>query len=110
MILFTKQGGPWLEKIADTGCDAVGLDWTVNIGQAKTRIGHKVALQGNMDPCLLYAPVERIREEVQNILHDFGEGPGHVFNLGHGIHPEMSPEHVGEMVKAVHELSARSKT
>lgn len=105
IILFTKQGGPWLEKIANTGCDAVGLDWTINIEDAKTRVGHQVALQGNMDPCLLYAPIERIRKEVAKILTDFGDGPGHVFNLGHGIHPEIPPEHVGEMVKAVHELS-----
>ncbi|MDO6765522.1 uroporphyrinogen decarboxylase [Agarivorans sp. 1_MG-2023] len=106
VTLFTKNGGQWLEQIAATGCDAVGLDWTINIAEAKKRIGDKVALQGNMDPSMLYAPVERIREEVATILEGFGEGNGHVFNLGHGIHPDVNPEHAGAFIDAVHELSA----
>ncbi|WP_432460249.1 MULTISPECIES: uroporphyrinogen decarboxylase [unclassified Agarivorans] len=105
VTLFTKNGGQWLEQIAATGCDAVGLDWTINIADAKRRVGDKVALQGNMDPSMLYAPVSRIRQEVQHILDGFGEGSGHVFNLGHGIHPDVDPEHAGAFIDAVHELS-----
>ncbi|WP_163134652.1 uroporphyrinogen decarboxylase [Agarivorans sp. Alg241-V36] len=107
VTLFTKNGGQWLEQIAATGCDAVGLDWTINIADAKKRVGDKVALQGNMDPSMLYAPLERIREEVQTILAGFGEGNGHVFNLGHGIHPDVNPEHAGAFIDAVHEFSAQ---
>ncbi|WP_406610252.1 uroporphyrinogen decarboxylase [Agarivorans sp. JK6] len=107
VTLFTKNGGQWLEQIAATGCDAVGLDWTINIEDAKKRVGDKVALQGNMDPSMLYAPVERIREEVQTILAGFGEGSGHVFNLGHGIHPDVNPAHAGAFIDAVHEFSAK---
>jgi uroporphyrinogen decarboxylase len=105
VTLFTKNGGMWLEQIAATGCDAVGLDWTVNIADAKARIGDKVALQGNMDPSMLYASPERIREEVSSILEGFGKGTGHVFNLGHGIHLDVPPENAGVFVNAVHELS-----
>ncbi|MEE3607836.1 uroporphyrinogen decarboxylase [Avibacterium paragallinarum] len=105
VTLFTKGGGLWLEAIADTGCDAVGLDWTVDLADAKKRIGHKVALQGNMDPSVLYASPARIEQEVRSILADFGEGSGHVFNLGHGIHqdvPEISPK---VFVDAIHQYS-----
>ncbi len=105
VTLFTKGGGLWLENIANTGCDAVGLDWTVDLADAKKRIGHKVALQGNMDPSVLYASPERIEQEVRSILADFGEGSGHVFNLGHGIHqdvPEISPK---IFVDAIHKYS-----
>ncbi|MEE6030225.1 uroporphyrinogen decarboxylase [Avibacterium paragallinarum] len=105
VTLFTKGGGLWLEAIANTGCDAVGLDWTVDLADAKKRIGHKVALQGNMDPSVLYASPERIEQEVRSILADFGEGSGHVFNLGHGIHqdvPEISPK---IFVDAIHQYS-----
>lgn len=105
VTLFTKGGGLWLENIANTGCDAVGLDWTVDLADAKKRIGHKVALQGNMDPSVLYAPPDRIEQEVRSILADFGEGSGHVFNLGHGIHqdvPEISPK---IFVDAIHQYS-----
>lgn len=105
VTLFTKGGGLWLEAIADTGCDAVGLDWTVDIADARARIGHKVALQGNMDPSVLYASPERIEQEVQAILAGFGNGSGHVFNLGHGIHqdvPEQSPK---VFVDAIHAFS-----
>ena len=106
VILFTKGGGQWLEDIARVPCDAVGLDWTTDIGEARARIGHEVALQGNLDPNVLYAQPERIRDEVALILDSFGPGPGHVFHLGHGIHPAVDPEHVKVLVDAVHELSA----
>ena len=105
VTLFTKGGGLWLEAIADTGCDAVGLDWTVDIREAKKRIGHKVALQGNMDPRVLYAPAARIEQEVKNILAGFGEGSGHVFNLGHGIHQDVPTESPKVFVNAIHEFS-----
>ncbi len=105
VILFTKDGGTWLEQMADTGCDALGLDWTCDLGTARQRVGDKVALQGNMDPCILYAQPERIRAEVKDILARYGTGNGHVFNLGHGIHPEVDPEHAGVFVDAVHEFS-----
>lgn len=107
VILFTKNGGQWLEKIADTGCDALGLDWTTDIGLARHRVGHKVALQGNMDPAMLNASPDSIRAEVARILSSFGEGNGHVFNLGHGITPGVDPKHAGVFIEAVHELSAK---
>ncbi len=105
-ILFTKQGGGWLEEIAASGCHCVGLDWTIDIGRARARIGRKTALQGNMDPAVLYAAPEAIRREVAAILRSHGPGPGHVFNLGHGITPEVDPQHVAVFVDAVHEYSA----
>jgi uroporphyrinogen decarboxylase len=105
VIVFTKGGGQWLEAIADCGADAVGLDWTTDIGAARERVGDRVCLQGNMDPTLLNASPERIREEVGQILTSFGEGNGHVFNLGHGITPGINPDHVAAMVDAVVELS-----
>ena len=105
VTLFTKNGGQWIEEIAATGCDAVGLDWTIDIADAKARVGDKVALQGNMDPSMLYAPAPRIEQEVQTILDGFGKGPGHVFNLGHGIHLDVPPENAGVFVEAVHRLS-----
>ena len=107
VILFTKGGGAWLEAIAETGCDALGIDWTVDIGEARARVGGRVALQGNMDPCVLYASQQRIHAEVDQILESFGAGPGHVFNLGHGIHPQVDPERVSAFIDAVHELSPR---
>ena len=107
VILFTKNGGLWLESMAATGCDALGLDWTINIGEARRRVGDKVTLQGNMDPSVLYASPKAIRQEVATILADFGAGNGHVFNLGHGITPEVDPEHAGAFIEAVHELSAK---
>jgi uroporphyrinogen decarboxylase len=106
VILFTKGGGQWLELMADTGCDALGLDWTINIGDARARVGDRVALQGNMDPTVLYARPERIEAEVATILASFGHGEGHVFNLGHGIHQHVNPEHAAALVEAVHRLSA----
>ncbi len=105
VILFTKGGGQWLEAMAETGCDALGLDWTCDIGDARARVGDKVALQGNMDPSALYASPERIRREVATILEGYGHGSGHVFNLGHGIHQHVDPEHAGAFIEAVHELS-----
>ncbi|MGL5041221.1 MAG: uroporphyrinogen decarboxylase, partial [Aeromonas sp.] len=105
VTLFTKNGGQWLEQIAATGCDALGLDWTIDIADAKRRVGDKVALQGNMDPSMLYAQPARIRQEVSAILAGFGQGNGHVFNLGHGIHQDVDPAHAGVFVNAVHELS-----
>ncbi len=105
VILFTKGGSLWLEDMAKTGADALGLDWTINIGEARRRVGDRVALQGNLDPCVLYASPERIRAEVQRILADYGTGAGHVFNLGHGIHPTIPPEHAAALVAAVHDLS-----
>jgi uroporphyrinogen decarboxylase len=107
VILFTKNGGPWLEQIAAVGAEGVGLDWTVDIGAARKRIGDRVALQGNMDPQMLFANPERIRTEVKNILASFGTGNGHVFNLGHGITPEVDPEHARVFIDAVHEFSAQ---
>jgi uroporphyrinogen decarboxylase len=105
VVLFTKGGGGWLEQMADSGCDALGLDWTVDIGESRRRVGDRVALQGNLDPCTLYAPPERIREEVAAVLKGYGNGPGHIFNLGHGIQPFVDPDHLGVLVDAVHELS-----
>ncbi|WP_049723519.1 uroporphyrinogen decarboxylase [Gilvimarinus polysaccharolyticus] len=105
VILFTKGGGQWLEAMADTGADALGLDWTTDIGAARARVGSQVALQGNMDPTILYAKPDRIRAEVGAILQSYGSGPGHIFNLGHGITPEVDPEHAGAFIRAVHDLS-----
>jgi len=105
VILFTKNGGQWLEWIADSGCDAIGLDWTVDLRRARERVGSRVALQGNMDPAVLYASPARIREEVAAVLDAFGHGSGHVFNLGHGITPQVDPAHVAALVEAVHTLS-----
>jgi uroporphyrinogen decarboxylase len=107
VILFTKGGGLWLESIADAGADALGLDWTCDIGEARRRVGSKVALQGNMDPTVLYANPQAIRQEVSNILSRYGSGTGHVFNLGHGITPEVDPANAGVFIEAVHEMSAK---
>ena len=104
-IVFTKGGGNWLESIANTGCDAVGLDWSIDLGAARARIGERVALQGNLDPNVLFATPEIIRAETQKVLASFGSGSGHVFNLGHGISQYTPPENVTVMVDAVHELS-----
>lgn len=105
VIVFTKNGGLWLEDIAQCGSDCVGLDWTIDIGTARARIGSKVSLQGNMDPSILYASPQSIRAEVDRILRDFGPGNGHVFNLGHGITPDVDPANVAVFVESVHELS-----
>tara|TARA_R110002049_G_scaffold10823_2_gene52557 strand:+ start:1496 stop:2557 length:1062 start_codon:yes stop_codon:yes gene_type:complete len=105
VVLFTKGGGQHLELMTETGCDGLGLDWTTDIGQARTRVGAQVALQGNLDPSILYASPERIRIEVAKVLQSFGNGSGHVFNLGHGITPGVHPDHAAAMVAAVRELS-----
>ena len=110
VILFTKGGGAWLEAMADTGCDALGIDWSTDIGNARQRVGDRVALQGNLDPATLYASADVIREKVAGVLEQFGEGPGHVFNLGHGINPDVDPQHATALINAVHELSARYHT
>ena len=105
VILFTKGGGLWIEDIVRSGCDAIGVDWTVNIGAARKRAGGRVALQGNLDTAVLYSSPEVIRKEVAGVLAAYGEGNGHVFNLGHGIHPDIDPDNVAALVDAVHELS-----
>ena len=108
VILFTKGGGDWLADMAATGCDALGVDWTTDLADARRAVEDKVALQGNLDPSVLYAPPAKIREQVGRVLASYGKGHGHVFNLGHGIHPEVPPEHALAMVEAVHELSPQS--
>lgn len=106
ITLFTKGGGQWLELMAETGVDAVGLDWTTDIASARKRVGDKVTLQGNMDPCVLYASVDRVEQEVASVLAGYGKGKtGHVFNLGHGIHPTIEPEKMQRLVDSVHNLS-----
>jgi uroporphyrinogen decarboxylase len=108
IILFSKGANSHLEAIADTGCAALGVDWTISIGEARKRVGHRVALQGNLDPVALAASPEAIKSEVRAVLDDFGAHPGHVFNLGHGITPDIKPENVALLVDTVHALSARS--
>jgi uroporphyrinogen decarboxylase len=104
-ILFTKGGGQWLEWLAASGADAVGVDWTTDLGAARARVGEQVALQGNLDPAVLLGSAEAIRNEVQNTLASYGKGAGHVFNLGHGVSRYTDPERVFALVEAVHELS-----
>ena len=106
-VVFTKGGGLWLESIANSGCDAVGLDWTMDIGEARRRIGDKVALQGNLDPFVLFASPEVITAETEKILASYGNGNGHVFNLGHGISQFTPPESALTLVNAVHALSRK---
>ncbi|MDX1549661.1 uroporphyrinogen decarboxylase [Novilysobacter spongiicola] len=112
LILFGKGNGAYVAELADTGTDAVGVDWTIELGEAARRSGGKVALQGNLDPVTLYASPDAIRREVGRALDSYRDGnggsrEGHVFNLGHGMSPDMDPEHVAVLVQAVHELSAR---
>jgi uroporphyrinogen decarboxylase len=102
-IVFTKGGGQWLESIADIGCDAIGLDWTTDLGEARRRVGDKVALQGNMDPIALFASDEAVQKEARRVLDSYGPGSGHVFNLGHGISQFTPPERVSALVEAVHQ-------
>ncbi len=106
-IVFTKGGGLWIESIANIGCDAVGLDWTMDIGIARQKVGNKVALQGNIDPLVLFASPEAIHAEVEKVLSSYGFGSGHVFNLGHGISQHTNPDHAAALVNAVHELSRK---
>lgn len=105
VIVFSKGASHSLGMIANSGCDAVGLDWTFDIGIARALIGERVALQGNLDPAILRAQPAVIREEVARVLASFGQGNGHVFNLGHGITPDIDPGHVAAMIDALHELS-----
>lgn len=105
VVLFTKGGGLWLESMAATGCDALGLDWTCDLGSARQRVGDKVALQGNLDPVLMLTDPATIETEVSRTLASFGHGHGHVFNLGHGVTPQATPENVGALIDAVHRLS-----
>jgi len=108
LVLFTKNGGQWLDKMADTGCDALGVDWTTDLATARELTGSRVALQGNLDPSVLYGSPEQIHDEVAKVLESFGDGPGHVFNLGHGIHQFVNPERLGAMIDAVRTLSSKS--
>jgi len=105
VILFTKGGGAWLESMAATGADALGVDWTTELSVARSATSDRVALQGNLDPAALKSPPAEIRAGVARVLESYGRGHGHVFNLGHGVTPDVDPEHVGAMVAAVHELS-----
>ena len=107
VILFTKGGGQWLELLADTGCDGIGLDWTTDIGSARRRVGDSVALQGNMDPAVLRSDQSSIEYQVKCILQSYGTGAGHIFNLGHGITPDIDPNNVKAFVDAVHQYSQR---
>jgi len=104
-IVFTKGAGPLIADIAISNCDAIGVDWTTNLADARRMVNDSKALQGNLDPCVLYASPDKIREQVAKVLEDYGHGNGHVFNLGHGIHPTINPDHAGAMINAVHELS-----
>ncbi len=106
-IVFTKGGGLWIDNIANIGCDAVGLDWTMDIGVARQKVGDKVALQGNIDPTVLFATPQVIRNEVEKVLASYGYGSGHVFNLGHGISQFTNPDNAAALVEAVHELSRK---
>ncbi|MFZ2302869.1 MAG: uroporphyrinogen decarboxylase [Gallionella sp.] len=106
-IVFTKGGGLWIESIANMGCDAIGLDWTMDLGIARQKVGNKVALQGNMDPAVLFASPDAIHAEVERILASYGYGSGHVFNLGHGISQHTNPDHAAALATAVHELSRK---
>ena len=99
------KAGPVAESLADTGADCVGLDWTTEIARARARIGHKVALQGNLDPGVLFATPEVVRSEAARVLAGYGSGSGHVFNLGHGVSQFTPPDNVATLVEAVHELS-----
>lgn len=105
VILFSKGCNTQLEALADTGCDALGVDWTITLDEARNRVGDRVALQGNMDPSILLADRKTIRQHVSATLNSFGQGNGHVFNLGHGITPDVDPDHLAALIKAVWELS-----
>jgi uroporphyrinogen decarboxylase len=107
IILFSKGANAHLEGLADTGCAALGVDWTISIGDARRRVGDRVALQGNLDPVVLAASADAIRREAKAVLADFGAHAGHVFNLGHGITPDIDPGHVAVLVDAVHEFGRR---
>jgi uroporphyrinogen decarboxylase len=105
VILFSKGCNTQLEALADTGADALGVDWTISLQEARARVGHQVALQGNLDPAILLAQPDAIRTQVENALESYGHGPGHVFNLGHGITPDVPPEHLGALIEHLHRTS-----
>lgn len=105
VILFTKGGGAWLERMAATGCDALGLDWTVDLGQCRARVGGQVALQGNLDPSVLFGSDDLVISEVERLLKSFGPHSGHIFNLGHGINQHVDPQRPGTMIDAVQRIS-----
>ena len=105
IVLFTRAGNKWLEQMVQAGCDVIGVDWGISLAEARHRVGDKVALQGNIDPAFLYQSPEEIRQAVAGILAAYGQGSGHIFNLGHGIPQDVSPDHVAVLVDAVHELS-----
>ena len=104
IVLFGRGGAQWLNGLAATGCDALGIDWTVDIARARREVGNRVALQGNLDPCVLYTSPDTIRDQVRRLLQAYGPGPGHIFNLGHGMQPGMDPARVSVLVEAVHEF------
>jgi len=108
LILFGKGNAPYLEELAQTGAEGLGVDWLVSLEEARRRTGDRIALQGNLDPATLYASPDAIRAEVRRTLESYGPGPGHVFNLGHGLSPDMNPDHVKVLVDAVHEFSRAS--
>lgn len=102
IIIYAKQANLWLEAIAESGCKAISLDWTINLSIARERLGNKVALQGNLDPCVLFASPKTIEKETQGILSQMGKNPGYIFNLGHGILPQTPPEHLAALIEIVH--------
>lgn len=116
-IVFTKGGGLWLERMGRLDCEVLGLDWTMNLGHARALVGGSKALQGNIDPNVLFAPPAAIEAEVRKVLESFGaphrdpksSGPTHIFNLGHGISQYTPPEHVTALVQAVHAHSRRMR-
>ncbi len=107
VILFTKNSGQYLADMANSSCDAIGLDWTISLRKARELVGHQVALQGNLDPAVLYGTSATIHDRVAALLEDYGTGPGHVFNLGHGIYPDIDPEQVSAMLEAVQSMSRK---
>jgi uroporphyrinogen decarboxylase len=111
-LVFTKGGGLWLDEMAGLDCEVLGLDWTVNLAKARALVGGSKALQGNIDPNVLFAPPAQIAAEVERVVNSFGvphqgagQGPTHIFNLGHGISQHTPPEHVAALVEAVHRAS-----
>jgi uroporphyrinogen decarboxylase len=108
-IVFTKGGGAWLKKISAIGCDALGVDWTTDLSQARQATEGRVALQGNLDPAALFAPPDILRAETLRVLSSYGEGPGHVFNLGHGITPDVEPDQVAVLIDTVQSFSCAAR-
>ena len=102
VIMFTKNGHPWLESMVDSGADALGIDWSIDLATARARVADKVALQVNLEPSVLYSSPDNIRREVHRVMNSYGEGPGHIFNFGHGMLPDIPFEHVEVLVDAVH--------